>query len=238
MSKVVTLIFWKRPQYAQRVLEHLSRCKGIENYELIIQIDGPPNSKIHHLCAAINFAQKDIQFSHANMGCNVTTKKVLHRGFERSDYVIHVEEDVILAPDALQFFEWAKQFGSEKDLLNIAALRHPNGWLREHGAFPNGQQIECKVQREGGFSCWGWATWKDRWIEMEKRWTTGTDRALSWDIVIDSLRREWNKCQLMPHVSRVLNIGAEGGVHRGDYLLSYWAGSPGFVMPSTYFLVT
>lgn len=232
------MLFWKRPHYAHQVLEHLSRCKGIEDYELVIQLDGPVNADMQKVCSRIQFARKDVQQFAKNMGCNFGTKTVLDRGFKKSDYVLHVEEDVILAPDALRYFEWAKQFGDNTDLLNIAALHHPKGWFPEHGPFPLGKRIESRVQREGAFSCWGWATWRDRWDAMEKQWTTGDDRSLSWDVRIEQLRRQWNMCQLMPHVSRIMNIGAEGGVHRGAYFISYWAGSPGFIAPSDFFIVS
>lgn len=239
MSNIITLVFWKRPQYAKRVLEHLAGCKGIDDYHLVIQLDGPPMQQMHDVCRRLTFARTaEVKQFERNMGCNHSTKTALQRGFELGDYVIHVEEDVILAPDSLRFFEWGEQFGSDTSLLNIAALHHPDGWLPGHGPFPMGQEVEKKVKREGGFSCWGWSTWKDRWVELEKNWSTGTDRGLSWDVRVEEMRRKWNSSQLMPYISRIMNIGAEGGVHRGDYLLPYWAGSPGFVMPDNYTLVT
>lgn len=193
---------------------------------------------MHHVLKRLTFASADVKQFDRNMGCNHSTRTVLQRGFEISDYVIHVEEDVVMAPDSLRFFEWARQFGNDGTLLNIAALRHPDGWLPDRGAFPDGQEVEKKVKREGAFSCWGWSTWKDRWAEMDKNWSTDTDRRLSWDIRIEELRRKWESSQLMPFISRIINIGAEGGVHRGDYLLPYWAGSPGFIAPAEYYVVT
>ena len=234
MDKVITLLFWKRPKYVRQVLDHLSQCRGIDAYHLVVHLDGPANKAVRELCHAIKFAPHETRQFHQNHGCNQCTRTVLRRGFDLSDYVIHVEEDVLLAPDALQYFEWARQFGPDKTLLNVSGIRHPTGWLFEHGHFPDGQAIEQKAKRSGGFTCWGWATWKDRWQELDKIWSTEPDRKLSWDVRIEQYRRQHKLAELMPLVSRVQNIGAEQGTHRGEYVLSYWAGSPGFVTPSKY----
>lgn len=238
MKKVIILLFCKRPKYVHLVLQHLSRCIGIKDYHLIIQVDGPGNPEITKLCANIKSTSHELHQFKYNHGVNFSTREVLRRGFWQADYVIHVEEDVLLAPDALQMFEWARQYGADQTLLNIAGIRHASGWLPEHGPFPSGQEIEKKIKRDpSGFGCWGWATWKDRWERLDKIWSDKSDIDLSWDTRITQWRAEQKLNQLAPLVSRVQNIGAEHGVHRGDYILSYWAGSDGFKTPSNYYLI-
>jgi hypothetical protein len=237
MKKVITLLFWNRPQYVRMVLDYLSNCIGIGDYHLAIILDGPTHPEIRKICSGIKFARCEVHPINRHVGCNGATRIALNRGFELSDYVIHVEDDILLAPDALQYFEWARQFGGDKKLMTIGAIRHPTGWLLEHGPFPVGQEIERKVKRDGGFGVWGWATWKDRWLEFNKIWSTESDIALSWDTRLSRYRNERKLAQLVPLVSRVVNCGAIGGVHRGDYMLSYWAGSNGFQSNPNFYIV-
>jgi hypothetical protein len=235
--KVITLCFWRRPQYAEHVLNSLKACAGIKDYHLVIHLDGPQMTSMKKLCENIRMAPREIIQSKKNIGCNQSTRTVLERGFQHSDYVIHVEEDVILAPDALLYFEWARQFGSDKNLFTIGAWRHRSGWLEGDGPFPVDQKIQTKVVRSPFFHCWGWATWKDRWADMKAHWTTKDDLTLSWDTALTQHRHKTGRHELLPLVSRALNIGAEKGVHRGDSWLSYWAGSTGFKRDTNYQLV-
>jgi len=232
MDKIITLLFCRRPRYAEIVLEHLRACEGIENYKLIINVDGPPIPEMKKVCSSILFAPTDVHYSDINLGCNHSTRAVLRRGFNESDYVIHVEEDVILAPDSLRFFEWARQFVTDQTIFNVAALKIPKA-----SAAPK-FNTEGNVEKDWSFHCWGWSTWKDRWMEMDKNWSNKDDMNLSWDVHLNDVRSWRNGCELMPHVSRSMNIGKEGGLHCGEFLLPYWAGSPGFKSPIEYCLIT
>lgn len=223
--KIITLCFWKRPDYATAVLESLRKCKGIENYKLLIHLDGCGNPEMPYVACAVDFCERIIVKRADHLGCNDMTRIALHHGFSHSDYVIHVEEDVVLAPDALQYFEWAERFVTDANIFTASGWRHPSGWLPESRK-PYDSEMGGEARIEPFFTCWGWATWSDRWKEMDTHWTTGTDLSLSWDIAISGTRG--NRCEVHPMISRAMNIGEHGGVHRGSSMLSYWAGSPGF----------
>ena len=230
-SKVITLCFWKRPVYATAVLDALRRCDGIENYKLLIHLDGGGHPDMHYLAASVDFCERIVVKRADHLGCNDMTRIALHHGFSHSDYVIHVEEDVVLAPDALRYFEWAEQFGKDGGIFTVSGWRHPSGWLPESGK-PYDPVMGGEARTEPFFTCWGWATWRDRWDEMDAHWTTGTDLSLSWDIAISGMRG--TRFEVHPMISRAVNIGKLGGVHRGDSPLTYWAGSPGFTTPTVY----
>ena len=230
-NKIITLCFWNRPNYAREVLEALERCYGIENYMLLIHLDGNGHKEIPSVAKSVDFAERVIIKHVDHLGCNETTRMALTHGFNESDYVIHVEEDVTIAPDSLKWFEWANQFGSRSDIFTANAWRHDVGWLPESGSqCPDGEGEKASIIPF--FNCWGWATWIDRWKEMDAGWTTGTDLSFSWDLKVSEIRG--NRMGIQPHISRAMNIGSGGGIHRGDYLLSHWAGSEGFSIPNQY----
>lgn len=232
-AKVISCTFWRRPQYTQQVLGALSRCKGIENYLLLIQQDGADargdagQSEVRAICEKINFAQCKIVSESSHLGCNQNTKRALARGFRHSDYVIHMEDDVMFAPDALEYFEWARQFGGDSKLILASAWGYPPAW-KPSSQYPKPPNQDHDVSSHAGLWIWGFATWEDRWKQMEGSWVlTSNDMEASWDCHLDTWVRQGRE-SLMPHTSRSQNIGEKDGVHRGAWWLEYWAGSPGF----------
>lgn len=232
--KVITMCLWRRLDIAKRTVGALAACDGIKDYHLVLHIDGNPCEHMVSWARSIGCCSKELLLADKNLGCNASTRRALRGGFERGDYVIHVEEDVLLAKDALRYFEWAQQFRSDPTLLTVGAWRHPRGWLYEDKKpFPMGHSIERQARKSPHFHCWGWATWKDRWQWMDGNWTNGDDQSLSWDVRINKWRHTQSFVELLPLVSRAINIGI-GGIHRDDAPLSYWAGSNGFVFPKSY----
>lgn len=226
---VITLCLFKRPDYADQVFKHLANCDGIDKYTIVMCVDGPPNHRMVRLCKSVRIGKKQtVLVSNHNLGCNGNTRRALRCGFQLSDYVIHVEEDIILAPDALLYFEWGRRFENDKSIITIGAWRHPKGWLPEHGPFPEGKRIQAKVCRHPGVWIWGFATWRDRWEDADKHWTTQGDKELSWDTCWTQHRAMTNRVALIPLVSRAQNIGEKDGTHTGATINSYWAGSNGF----------
>lgn len=224
--KVISLTFHNRPGYAARVLESLSMCQGSGDYNLVIHLDGPTDPIMLSLCERVAWAPCCIIREDRNLGCNQSTRAALETAFGMADYVVHVEEDVLLSPDALRYFEWGNEFRADPSVLTIGA------WRQE--PVPDLPSTETKAVKVACFHCWGWATWRDRWQEIAEHWTTGTDLSHSWDLAVDTFRRKAGRYEIAPLVSRSINIGAIGGVHRGDWLLPYWAGSDGFKHPDSY----
>ena len=231
--KVITMPVWGRPQYAFKALESLSHCAGIEHYLLLIHIDGACHQDMKKLACSVEFCERIVVEHGEKLGCNGNTRHALAHGFKESNFVIHVEEDVVLAPDTLRWFEWANQFGSDADIFTVNAWRHDVGWLPESGS-PKPADEDQKASKIPFFNCWGWATWIDRWREIDAGWTNGTDLSLSWDVKVSEIRG--NRMGIQPHISRAMNIGSGGGVHRGDCLLTHWAGIEGFKTTSNYTL--
>lgn len=229
--RAISLCLWKRPKYTASVIESLKRSPGIGDYWLFIGMDGGGDDKVLQQAKAIDFCKTTILLHNQHVGCNNNTRFVLSDAFTYFDYVVHLEDDTVLAPDALHYFEWAQQFGNDERIFTVSGWRHPDGWLPEKGGtMPDGE--ESKVSLGFFYTCWGWATWRNRWYEMLRGWTQSDDHTLSWCRAVSTVRGE--RWEMQPRISRVTNIGAEMGNHRGDCQLSFWAGSPDFRVPKEF----
>lgn len=235
MTKIITTTWWRRLEYSRRTIYALSACPEAKDYTVLIHIDGPPDPGIVALAKSVQplFANVLVEPSQTHLGCNGNTRKALEHGFSLGDFVIHVEDDVLVAQDALRYMEWASQFASDQNLFTVSLWRHDKGWLPSTPDKPKPPDTDGLAENYPRFAVWGWGSWADRWEEMKRGWTTGGDMDASWDIVLTEKVRA-ARCDLSPHCSRAVNIGADLGTHRGDVPLSYWAGSADFVLPLEY----
>lgn len=234
MQKVITMCHWRRPEYTAKCMEYLSRCYGVSEYDVICKIDGGGDPLVEKACAALKPFVRNLNIeTHKNhLGCNRNTYSALEAGFQASDYVIHIEDDILFAREALMFLEWSRQFESDTSIFTTGVWRHHHGWLPEQkrpwipgherwaGTFP-------------GFFVWGWATWRSRWEEMKAGWTKGDDMKASWDTILTHNVRG-NRMSFLPYIGRANNIGEVLGTHRGASCVSHWADSPGFVEPKRF----
>lgn len=224
----ISMSLWRRPRYTQRALESLAASVGERRYRLVIVIDtgGGLNRDVLKLARSQTWpTSAEIHVNEKPLGCNGTVYRALELAFAKAETVIHVEDDVVLSPDAIGFFEWAlAHYADRKQVLSIGAWRHPHGWLptARRAKFDNEHQ---RVGFGASFSGWGWATWADRWPIMRDSWTSFGDMQLSWDDALNAERGRRGMLEILPYASRSQNIGAELGTHRGDALLDYWAGS-------------
>ena len=101
-----------------------------------------------------------------------------------------LEDDIIVGPNFLKFMNW-----SLDEFKNKKKIWHINGWNYEI-KFP---KILKNTFYWRGMSCWGWATWKDRWKNYKKnsssilkRWTKEDIERFNFD----------NTCNLWSQVLR------------------------------------
>lgn len=233
VMKVVSLSFWRRPTYTRQVLYALKANSEIKNYHLVIGVDGGGDPRVLDEIEQIDFAPVTLLQHACNVGCNQNLKSTLSLAFSMSDYVIHIEDDILVAPDALKYFEWARRFEHDTRVLTVTSWKHDVGWQPTN---PNDPKKETGfVGWMPRFFAWGWATWRSRWKEIEEHWTTKGDYELSWDLRIMEILN--GRGCLCPYAGRSNNIGEELGTHRGAAWCEYWAGSPGFESPAGFSLV-
>lgn len=234
MKIVITSSHYRRPQYTAKSVAAIASQPEASSLHYIASIDR--SDRQDEVIAAIeqyrsSFKEMTISIRDGNPSCNENIKQALNHALNLNpDFVIMVEDDVILGHDALAYF--IKQASIHKDdqnIFTISAWRHPDGWLPSCG-----RDIHEDEHNTTGinnwFVPWGWGTWVDRLEEMLIKWTTGNDHSCdenheSWDRVLGLPNgTRGNRFEVQPMISRATNIGDIDGTHRGAVPLSYWIG--------------
>lgn len=188
-KKIITMVAWRRPEYTKRVVENLKKCIGFEEYILLPTIE-PGHPEVVKTFDGLSNCQ--IIINDKRLGCGKNTLKALRRGFELSDFVIHLEDDTVPGIDSLKYFEWI--YKTYKDDKNVFTAM----------AYNRSRNIDPKnyftVYRSYWFTPWMWCTWIDRFEEMAKSWHD------IWGPNLNNRIRK-NRCEIMPHLARTQNIG-------------------------------
>jgi hypothetical protein len=223
-DKVIVCTMWNRPEYDALFLTSLKECVGIGEYRLVMCVD-PGDEAVVALAKSVDFCKKDIVLNRERLGCQKNTFQAWLLGFALSDYVIYTDDDVLLAPDCLRYFEWCRKYAEDRRVFTISAYQTVK-W-----AMP--ESVWYRVEARSGFCSFTMAAGRRTWEEsggMKETWDHDNKRG-GWDIVLD---KEVRRCriQVKPAVSRVQNIGVKG-LHTPSeawfnaYLhCTWWAGAP------------
>lgn len=206
--KVITMTAWRRPEYTRQVIDSLKNCIGFEEYVLLPTIE-PGYQDVSELFA--NIPNCDVVINDTRLGCATNTLKALQRGFEISDFVIHLEDDTVPGVDSLKYLEWAyNTYKDDKQVFSVTAYNR----IRDIDKID--PQNYFTSYRQKRYTVWMWGTWIDRFEEMSKKWDFE-----SWDTNINEKIRE-NRYEMCPTVPRSQNIGEHLGTHvTPDYWKKY-----------------
>lgn len=196
MSLTLSLTVCRRPEYTLQTILAIGNCINIEKYDVAVFVD----FECEQTLAVVNDCRLpawQVFVSEHRLGCNASVRRALAWGFARSDYHIHLEDDTVPAKDFLQFMEWGRSFGGDESVFSVS------GYSRSNGT-PNGSE------RRHWFYPWGWATWANRWKEIDAAWQLGSD--VSWDTTVNRDIRN-GRTEIGPALSRIQNIGRDGGAH-------------------------
>ena len=128
MKSIINIKAWNRPSMLEKTLKKLSQCYNINDYEIMISIDGPNNqntkfeSAVSNSNIRSNSKKLDIIYHTQNKGCAGNMKFCFTESFKDKniDYMIHLEDDTIPARDFLLFMEWG--YDHMKNNENIFAV--------------------------------------------------------------------------------------------------------------------
>ncbi len=210
---------YNRPRYTRQIVKALSRCTGIGRYTIVACVE-PDNDEVLAHVEAIDFAERVVVRNKKRLGCTVNTYRAMSIGFTLADYVIHVEDDVLLARDALVFHEFCRsRYRDDQGVLSVT------GYHRAAHCNPASYH---EVRRRRWFHPWNCAFWKDRWDLLAPGWLR--PRRVLWDGYVHSVLKHLGCCELHPMLSRAQNIGAERGTcvpsarwHRANQHVPFWA---------------
>jgi hypothetical protein len=207
---------YDRPEYLQRCIAALYGAKGFDKdkYHIYCAMDCYEDGSFNRDVLDVFFWFRLVpNIAETKQGCNYTIKKALDMAWEDNpDFVLMLEDDIIISDDALMYVEWAAgQYKDDKSVRTIGLWGHDKGY-----SLPNKlQETDLgKVMKQNYFTCWGWGTWADRWEEMSSTWTTGNDsHNTSWDVIMSS--HLGDRVEILPSISRAYNCGEFKGTHRG-----------------------
>jgi glycosyltransferase involved in cell wall biosynthesis len=212
----IAISAYNRPEYLQRCIAALYGAKGFDKdkYHIYCAMDCYEDGSFNKDVLDVFFWFRLVpDIAKKKQGCNYTVKKALDMAWEDNpDFVLMLEDDIIISDDALMYVEWAAdQYKDDKSVRTIGLWSHDKGYslpakLKETDL---GQ-----VMKQNYFTCWGWGTWEDRWEEMSSTWTTGDDsHNSSWDVIMSS--HLGDRVEILPSIARAYNCGEHGGTQRG-----------------------
>jgi len=185
------------------MLDHLAKCDGVEDYKVICCVE-PVNSIIPDLIES-HPLNTELVVNDRLLGLWSNKKKALSLGFGESDYVIHVEDDILLSKDSLSMFESCYNLKDDETIFTVCAFgpRKLPEWEFPDGILPDNMKLQ--ISKTPWYTPWGWATWEDRWNSFKDEWD-GHDQVLNHEIRGD-------RCEAFPTLSRVKSVG----YMRGEY---------------------
>jgi hypothetical protein len=171
----VALFVYARPSHTRRTLAALLANAGVEKTPLIVFSDGPRTPQDQQAVADVRdiiratkgFESVTLVERPRNMGLADNIVQGLDNVFQQHERAIVLEDDIECAPDFLCFMNEALD-RYERD----ARIWHVNGWN-----YPISAEGLPGTYCSSTMTCWGWASWRDRWCRYNpdaayfmKRW--------------------------------------------------------------------
>lgn len=245
MSQAPVVLFtYNRPEHTRRTVEALRANLGARETDLHIYSDGPKSDQhaesvrqVRSYLRTINgFKTVTVTERDRNMGLAVSIITGVTTALERHSSVIVVEDDMITAPNFLDFMNTALTvYDPRQDVFSVTGYNYP---LCIPADYPHDAYLSYRS------SSWGWGTWPDRWNKVDwairdfaKFLSSPRERALfarggddllailqlqmegkldSWSIRFDYAHYKHNALCLHPIRSKIQNIGFDGsGIHCG-----------------------
>ena len=161
------LTIWNRPNKTNKLIKAL---RDIKPKLIYVAGDGPRvNNKedIDNIKKTRKIIHEDIdwectikkKFNKSNMGCRLNMINSINWIFSEQDRAIIIEDDCI---PTMEFFIFCKsllaKYEFDKDIWNINGTNLQDGNVRGHYSYYFSKY----------FHSWGWATWKDRWLNIDE----------------------------------------------------------------------
>ena len=242
LQKVPVLILaFNRPEH---VYKAIMTVQAYQPEKLYLACDGPRTGKKGDtelvyatqkcMLEAIDWpCDVKTLFRKENLGCAKAVYEAITWFFEQEEYGIIIEDDVIVGLDFFRFCEeLLPRYANEDRIMEIAAQNHS---MRKD--IPN-TFVYTQTSH-----CWGWATWKRAWKNMDMSMSAtqtisisylvkrlGMFRGMMWWWYFKSAYRHletfnswatrWylsilshDGLVICPGVNLAINIGTDGGAH-------------------------
>lgn len=161
VSTCLLIIAYNRPFHLNKILNEMIGLVS-KDLPLFISIDGPKKKSDIHLvkkCEEVckefsNFIGFEYFKNSTNLGLRKNVIGSINKVFENYNSIIVLEDDLSISQVGIY---WAKK--ALNKYKNIKEVNHINLWTP-----PN---VVSKTDYFTRYmNCWGWATWKDRWVDF------------------------------------------------------------------------
>lgn len=220
---VIASTHFNRPIYTRRLIDGLRKCSGVEDSLYVAHVE-PGSDEVRSILEGIDFMETRLVFNDVVLGFGLNFQQTLDDAFTLVDYVVYFDDDLIPSPDALDYFDWAWQFGSDQSVFSVSGWN----WLNHK---PH-ESLWHVAQKRLWFHPWGSALWKDRWEAVRTGMMTIPEwSADSWITLRHVLPNRL--LEIYPCYSRIQNLGWESSVHVGEgvsdiikrhHTVPFWAG--------------
>jgi hypothetical protein len=195
--KILCLSLHRRADYTRALLESLSRCTGIEEYQIQANVDEECDESMS-LVLAVDFAQTNIKVRPTPRNFSERVFAAIDRGFAKAQFIAYVDGDTALIPDCLTYLEYgAESLWDDPGIFLLAC----------DSATPSGPKREAEVARRPLRFGQALGIWRNRW-----EWSKRTSHVKAPDY-LDTLRNLAVKHRLeeaYPLVSRCRRLGETG----------------------------
>jgi hypothetical protein len=168
----ILILGYNRPDYLKNQLGFL---KDQRYANLYIAIDGPvPDNRQDELlvkeCRELAIDAKEwsgakLLFSDTNSGCYLGVTKAIDWFFENVEFGIILEDDLVFDATTIDFLsKGLLEFMERMDVGSVCAFSHASPYLI------SGEPISTIMSSYP--SSWGWATWANRWVNIERDFST------------------------------------------------------------------
>lgn len=190
----IAIFAFNRPDLLQRTLAALLANELADTAALTIFCDGPRHEQDEPATRAVRTLAKSLQGvadvevveRPHNMGCAASIIDGLTEMFRLHERLIVIEDDIVTSPHTLRFLsEGLARYADNEKVFNIAA------WTPPHIARNLPTNYPYDVYAIPRFNCWGWASWRDRFQDID------------WDV------RDYQEFKNSPQLRRAFNVGGE-----------------------------
>ncbi|MDD3182478.1 MAG: hypothetical protein PHD48_06735 [Alphaproteobacteria bacterium] len=165
-SKAPIAIFaYNRKDNLEGMLASLQACHGFAESPIILFVDGPKSEKdmaqveaVRAYARALNWSNLEVVCREKNMGLKQSIYTGVSSVCERYGRVIVLEDDLLLSPVALDYFnEGLTKYENEPRIWSIVGYQYDVPELREHNT-----ALVLPFTHP-----WGWATWQRAWKQFD-----------------------------------------------------------------------
>jgi hypothetical protein len=230
IARSITICAYNRPEYLRAVLasllNSLNTCPAYSKPHIVIGIDpgGSRADQVRSVATSFISAVHPVLKPELigwpeHLGVAEHPRRMLQHAYaeRQSEFNLHLEDDTVLSPDALNLAEWFRS-----DRYKDPQLPIPGQCLclslfsrsTDLGTCP------ATVRFRPDFGAWGWCaphiSW---WLWFSHYWNMKRERPIGFDWSASLMMHRYELWALEPALSRVRNIGREAGEHQSpaDY---------------------